>query len=80
MYIVKAKIGCLKTSLPKGKTSTGWFFGLKLHLVINQFGEIVKFAFTAGNVADNNHNLLRYLLGNLQGKCASRQRLLHQTL
>lgn len=55
----------------KGKTSTGWFFGLKLHLVINQFGEIVKFALTAGNVADNNHNLLRYLLGNLQGKCAA---------
>lgn len=36
----------------RGKTSTGWFFGFKLHLVINQLGEIVKFAITPGNVDD----------------------------
>lgn len=24
----------------QGKTSTGWFFGLKLHAVINQFGQL----------------------------------------
>lgn len=55
----------------KGKTTTGWFYGFKLHLVINHLGQIVNFAFTPGNVADNNHKLLRHLLGNLQGKCAA---------
>ena len=30
----------------KGKTSTGWFYGLKIHLVINNLGEIVSFKLT----------------------------------
>lgn len=54
----------------KGKASTGWFYGLKLHLVINHLGQVVSFLITAGNVADNNHAVLRYLLGGLQGRCA----------
>jgi hypothetical protein len=36
----------------KGKTSTGWFFGLKLHFIFNTHGEIVRLAITAGNVDD----------------------------
>ena len=32
----------------KGKTSTGWFFGLKIHLVINNLGQIMAFALTPG--------------------------------
>jgi len=53
----------------KGKTSTGWFFGLKLHLVINNLGEIISFDLTPGNVADNNQNLLKKLLDSLDGCC-----------
>lgn len=53
----------------KGKTSTGWFYGLKIHLVINEFGEIMAFELTAGNVADNNKELLKRLLDKLQGIC-----------
>ena len=30
----------------------GWFFGFKLHLVINDQGELIAFALTAGNVDD----------------------------
>ena len=30
----------------------GWFYGFKLHLIINKKSELVKFAFTKGNVAD----------------------------
>ena len=30
----------------------GWFFGFKLHLVINHRGEIVDLSFTSGNVDD----------------------------
>jgi len=36
----------------RGKTSMGWFFGLKLHLVINRFGEIADFCLTSGNCDD----------------------------
>ena len=53
----------------KGKSSTGWFYGFKLHLVINDRGEIINWAITAGNVADNNHTLLQHLLKGLRGIC-----------
>jgi hypothetical protein len=36
----------------KGKTSTGWFFGFKLHFVFNTHGEIVRMQITGGNVND----------------------------
>jgi hypothetical protein len=36
----------------KGKTTKGWFYGLKLHLIINQSGEILSWMLTAGNVSD----------------------------
>ena len=35
-----------------GKTSVGWFFGLKIHLVINHEGELVAFKITRGNRHD----------------------------
>lgn len=53
----------------RGKTSMGWFFGVKIHFIINELGEIVNFQFTAGNVADNNHELLKRMLCELQGTC-----------
>jgi hypothetical protein len=53
----------------RGKSSTGWFFGFKAHLVINQQGELINFLFTSGNVADNNQAVLKELLGGLTGKC-----------
>lgn len=36
----------------RGKTSTGWFFGFKLHLLFNDQGELVEVALTPGNVDD----------------------------
>jgi hypothetical protein len=36
----------------RGKTSTGWFFGFKLHLIINHQGEIISFCLTPGNTDD----------------------------
>ncbi|GAB3946725.1 hypothetical protein GCM10028805_17710 [Spirosoma harenae] len=53
----------------QGKSSTGWFVGLKVHLLINQLGQPVSFLLTPGNVADNNHQVLPYLLDHLQGHC-----------
>lgn len=36
----------------KSKTSTGWFFGLKLHAVFNEKSEIIKILITPGNTDD----------------------------
>lgn len=36
----------------KGQCSMGWFYGFKLHIVINDKGEILDFLFTQGNVDD----------------------------
>jgi hypothetical protein len=36
----------------RGKTTTGWFFGFKLHLVINDRGERLAFCLTPGNRDD----------------------------
>ena len=36
----------------KGKSSTGWFFGFKLHLITNDKGELLSFVLTPGNVDD----------------------------
>ena len=35
-----------------GRTSVGWFFGLRIHLVINNLGEMIAFKITRGNVHD----------------------------
>lgn len=36
----------------RGKTSVDWFFGVKLHLVLNDRGELLTCALTPGNVDD----------------------------
>lgn len=54
----------------RGKTSVGWFYGFKLHLVINDLGEIIAFHITPGNVADNNEKVILTLTKDLWGKLA----------
>ena len=53
----------------RGKTSTGWFFGFKLHLVINDRGELLSVCLTPGNVDDRKPvpKLLRKLFGKVFG-------------
>lgn len=36
----------------RGKTTMGWFFGFKLHFIINDKGEILSFSVTRGNADD----------------------------
>jgi hypothetical protein len=36
----------------RGKTFTGWFYGFKMHLIINEIGEILAFQLTSGNISD----------------------------
>src|ERR671912_439568 len=50
----------------RGKTSMGWFFGFKLHLVFNTDNEIVALKLTPGNVHDTTP--VPALTGKLIGK------------
>src|SRR5512144_2162804 len=36
----------------RGKTSLGWFYGFKLHAIINSQGELIRLKLTPGNVDD----------------------------
>jgi len=36
----------------RGKSSTGWFYGFKLHLMVDDCGEILSFSIKRGNVDD----------------------------
>ena len=53
----------------RGKSTMGYFFGFKLHLVINDKGEILNFVITPGNVDDReplkNSDFLKTIFGKL---------------
>jgi transposase len=40
------------TLAARGKSSMGWFYGFKLHLIVNDQGELLTFLLTPGNVDD----------------------------
>lgn len=48
-----------------GKTSLGWFYGFKLHLVVNELGELLNVQITAGNIDDRKpvEDLVKQLFG-----------------
>ena len=53
----------------RGKTSIGWFYGFKLHLVISSTGELLGVELTAGNIDDRAPvaALVKLLSGKLYG-------------
>ncbi len=53
----------------RGKSTMGWFFGFKLHIIINQMGELLAFKLTPGNVSDTKmvEPLSKELFGKLFG-------------
>ena len=57
----------------RGKCSMGWFFGFKLHLIINDKGEILNFMFMLGNVDDRESFKQGKFLEAIKGKlCADK--------
>jgi len=58
-----------KNLAKRGKTTTGWFYGFKLHLIINDKGEILAFQLTPGNVSDVSmvETLSKGIIGKLFG-------------
>ncbi len=57
--------GCAR----RGKTSVDWFYGFKLHLVVNDCGELLSLRLTPGNVDDRHPvpELVTGLFGKLFG-------------
>ena len=52
----------------RGKSTMGWYFGFKLHLICNERGEILNFMLTKANVDDRNENVFNRLTDNVFGK------------
>ena len=46
----------------------GWFFGFKLHLIINDRGELLSFYLTKGNVDDRNIDVMTNMTRDIFGK------------
>ena len=51
-----------------GKSSMGWFYGFKLHLIINDEGKILSFCLTSGNVDDRDEKVMDSLTKEIFGK------------
>ena len=53
----------------RAKNSIGWFYGFKLHLVINTAGELLSVVFTPANIDDRRPviKLTQHLSGNVYG-------------
>lgn len=53
----------------RGHTSMGWFYGFKLHLIVNDCGDLLAFTLTPGNVDDRAPvaQLAQHLFGKLFG-------------
>lgn len=64
----------------RGKSSTGWFYGFKLHIIVNDKGEILSFGLTPGDTDDRNTNLVEKLTKELFGKLFGDKGYLSQKL
>lgn len=58
----------LKGLATKDYCSIGWFFGLKLHFIINDKGKILDFVLTSGNVDNRDPLTVSNLLTRIYGK------------
>jgi hypothetical protein len=74
----KVFAGCAR----RGKTSVDWFYGFKLHLVINDRGELLSLRLTPGNVDDRRpvSELVKGLFGKLFGDKGYISQTLFETL
>jgi hypothetical protein len=66
----------------RGKTTMGWFFGFKLHFIVNDKGEILSFAITKGNASDGAQlpALAKRIFGKLFGDKGYISKKLSETL
>ena len=62
----------------RGKSSMGWFYGFKIHMILNEKSQIVALQITPGNVDDRKS--LRCMVKNLKGKCYADKGYISQNL
>jgi len=62
----------------RGKTSMGWFYGFKLHLIVNDEGELLACHVTPGNVDDRRP--VEHLAAGLGGQLFGDRRYISQAL
>lgn len=48
-----------------GKSTVGWYFGFKLHFIVNERGEVLNFMLTKANVDDRDENVFNRLSENV---------------
>ena len=58
-----------KECAKKGKSTIGWFFGFKVHIIINEYGGLLAFKFTQANVDDRSPvlGMVKNIFGKLYG-------------
>ena len=64
----------------RGKSTMGWFYGFKLHLICNECGEVLNFILTRGNVDDRYEKGFNRLCDNIIGKLYADKGYISQTL
>ena len=66
----------------RGKTSMGWFYGFKLHLIIDDEGNSVSFFVSPGNLDDRKglKEMIKYVKGKLFGDKGYISQALHEEL
>jgi len=64
----------------KGQCSIGWFFGFKLHIIINDKGEILDFMLTPGNTDDRKPLESKNIISKLYGKLFGDKGYISQSL
>jgi hypothetical protein len=52
----------------RGKSTMGWFYGFKLHIAINEKGELCGANMSKGNIDDRDKEVLDEVLKNVSGK------------
>lgn len=64
----------------RGKGSMGWFYGFKLHLIVNDKGELLSFFLTPGNVDDRDIEIIKKMTKKLWGKIFADRGYISKTL
>lgn len=57
-----------KNIAKRGKTSMGFFYGFKVHLIVSHKGDLLSFSITTGNKSDRNKSLVSKMCEDLFGK------------
>lgn len=63
-----------------GKSSVGWFYGFKLHLIVDDRGELINFVITPGNIDDRDSRIMKSITKGLFGKLFGDRGYISQSL